>query len=355
MKPFNTPKQTAKEDAANDSYAQELSAVERIFGPRGIHARLHAEEYPNIEKLCEDFCVHRATILRDIAFMRDRWDLPVGVGMKKGRKGYYYTEPVEAFPLLKTSEGEFIALLLSKGVMPLLRGTGFDQSLHSVSRKLAKALPDTIAVDLVGWQQIFSFFSNVKRLFNPETFFFVARAAMERAQLRMKYQKPGEKVKERVINPYHMLQVKDHWLVLAVDVARKVRRKFVPARIKSVEKTGVTFPPVKFSVEEELRGSYGFYAGDGDYLVIIRYNPRAAHYIREVEHKDQIKLVELPDGSVEQHLRLTGLFEIEHEVLDWGGQAVVIEPRELQENVLAATKKLTCEQEKVMAAQRANR
>jgi predicted DNA-binding transcriptional regulator YafY len=94
--------------------------------------------------------------------------------------------------------------------------------------------------------------------------------------------------------------------------------------------TGRTFErPAKFSAEKLLRGSFGVHSAQGEFQIAIRFNELVADYIREKRWHDSQKLVELPDGGLELHLKLSSLPEVERWILSWGGNAVVLQPPEL--------------------------
>ncbi len=88
--------------------------------------------------------------------------------------------------------------------------------------------------------------------------------------------------------------------MFAFDHARKDIRKFVPARIQAVKPTGKTFERSQnFSLEKRLRDSFGVHSGEGEFEVVIRFNPRAADYIREKKWHESQQLRELKNGGVE--------------------------------------------------------
>ena len=69
-----------------------------------------------------------------------------------------------------------------------------------------------------------------------------------------------------------------------------------------------------------------------DFDVILRFEEKVAD-LREKEVADNSqRLVELPGGGVEMHLKLGGLQEVQRWVLGWGGGAVVA-PQELADSV----------------------
>ena len=120
--------------------------------------------------------------------------------------------------------------------------------------------------------------------------------------------------------------------MFAYDHSRQDIRTFAPARIQSLEPTGKRFVrPQKFSLERRLRDSFGVLSGKETHAVKIRFNAFAAEFIREKRWHPSQKMTALPDGGMEIALKLSSLIEVQRWVLGWGGNAVVVEPRELVE------------------------
>jgi predicted DNA-binding transcriptional regulator YafY len=86
--------------------------------------------------------VCRKTVVRDIAFMRDRLDLPIEYD--PGIQAYRYTQPVNAFPTVQVTEGELLAMLVARRALEQYRGTPFHRQLEIAFDKLAAGLRDRI-------------------------------------------------------------------------------------------------------------------------------------------------------------------------------------------------------------------
>jgi predicted DNA-binding transcriptional regulator YafY len=143
------------------------------------------------------------------------------------------------------------------------------------------------------------------------------------------------------VDAYHLANINGEWYLFAYDHARKDLRTFVPARIQSVKPTGKTFERTqKFSLEKRLRDSFGVHAGEGEFDVVIRFNPRAADYIREKKWHPSQTLRDLKDGGAELKMKLSSLAEVQRWVLSWGGDAKVLQPKQLVESVRAAAQKI---------------
>jgi len=170
----------------------------------------------------------------------------------------------------------------------------------------------------------------------------LARAVSQRQQLELHYRKPGQGTDEaRTVDPYHLANINGEWFLFAYDHARKDIRTFVPGRIRQAVSTGKTFERTeKFSLESRLRDSFGVHSGDGKYEVLLRFNPRAADYVREKKWHSSQELRELKDGGVELSLKLSSLAEIQRWVLSWGGEVKVLKPKELAEAIRESARQM---------------
>ena len=305
-----------------------------------IHQSIASGEYPNATKLSTEFEVSTKSIYRDIEFMRDRMYLPIEFDHIKN--GYYYTEPVENFPAIQMTEGEFFALLVAEKALQQYRGTNFEKPLFSAFKKMAAALPEPISLQISDWEQAISFQLRQTPIINLEIFDTIASAVASRKQLEISYKKPGShSTEQRIINPYHLANINGEWFLFAYDTLRKDIRTFVPSRISSIKLTGQTFEKKhKFSIQKFLRDSFGVHSGSANYNIVIRFNERVADYVREKKWHDSQQLIELPDGSVEIRLILSSLVEIQRWILSWGGNAVVLEPPELIQSIKEAAMRI---------------
>jgi proteasome accessory factor B len=305
-----------------------------------IHQSLQSGKFPNASTLARELEVSTKSIHRDIEFMRDRLNLPIEFA--PANNGYFYNGEVSAFPTMQITEGELFALVVAEKALQQYRGTSFEKPLLSAIKKMEQALPDTISLNLADIEQTISFRTRAEQILDLKIFDVLAKAAARREQIELAYRKPGQtKPEARIVDPYHLANINGEWYLFAFDHARKDIRTFAPARIKSVKPTGKTFErPQKFSLEKRLRDSFGVHSGQGEHAVVIRFNPRAADYVREKKWHESQQLRELKNGGVELSLKLSSLAEIERWVLSWGGDAKVLKPRELVEAVRNSAKQI---------------
>jgi len=305
-----------------------------------IHQAIQSGKFPNANALAAEFEVSPKSIHRDIEFMRDRMGLPIQYDAR--RYGFFYTGEVSAFPTMQITEGELFALVVAEKALQQYRGTSFEKPLLSAVKKMEQSLPDTISLNFADVQQTISFRTRAEPILDLKIFETLATASAERRQIELTYRKPGQKKPEtRLVDPYHLANINGEWFLFAYDHGRRDIRTFVPGRMQSVKLTGTTFERSrKFSLENRLRDSFGVHSGEGDYDVVIRFNARAADYVREKKWHESQQLKDLKDGGVELTLKLSSLMEISRWVLNWGGDARVVKPPELLEIVRQSARRI---------------
>jgi predicted DNA-binding transcriptional regulator YafY len=305
-----------------------------------IHQAVQAGKYPNATRIAAEIEVTVKTIHRDIAFMRDRMNLPIEWDARLN--GYYYSGEVAGFPTLQLTEGELFALCVAEKALEQYRGTSFEKPLLSALHKMEQSLPDTISVDLGKLGEAISFRTRAEPILNLEIFDVLAKATSRRRQLELEYRKAGSSTPEkRVVDPYHLANINGEWFLFAFDHLRKDIRTFAPVRIKSAKPTGNTFErPQGFSLEKRLRDSFGVHSGDGQFNVVLRFSAKVADYVREKRWHDSQELRELRGGELELRLKLSSLIEIERWVLGWGGDCRVLQPAEFKASVRRAAEQI---------------
>ena len=305
-----------------------------------IHQSIQAGKFPNTRSLAAELEVCVRSVGRDIEFMRDRMELPILYDMV--RHGFYYEGEVSAFPAVTISEGELFALAVAEKALQQYRGTNFERPLMSALQKISDSLPDAVSLNLSEWNDSISFRTSAEAIVDLSTFDEIAQATSRREQLRITYRKPGQKDREiRVVDPYHLANVNGEWFLFAYDHLRKAIRTFVPSRIVSVEKTGEKFrKDPGFSIRDQLRNSFGVHSGRGEFKVVLRFAGSVADFIREKKWHPSQKVRELKNGELELQMTLSSLVEVERWILSWGGNARVLEPKQLKENVRTAATRI---------------
>lgn len=305
-----------------------------------IHDELRRGALVNCTKLVKALEVCRKTIVRDIAFMRDRLDLPIEYDA--AIQAYRYTHPVNAFPTVQVTEGELLALLVARRALEQYRGTPFHRQLEIAFEKLSGGLKDKISFSPADELRAVSFKNIGLGKADLAAFNALSGAVLKLNEVEFDYRKPGSTAPERRrVRPYHLANRENLWYLVAYDLKRAKPLTFALPRISNLVVTKDHFEkPRDFSPEKFFANALGVLGGDGDFQVVIRFKPEAADLVREREWHESQELRELRGGGLELGLRLGALAEIERWVLGWGASAEVLKPSILREKIRATAASL---------------
>ncbi len=295
-----------------------------------IHEALQSGSYPNCRSLAEELSHSTKTIQRDIDFLRDTAGLPIDYD--SARHGYYYTDPVEAFPLLTVSEGELLALFVARQALPQLAGTPFESPLTSAVQKLTHQIATETRLSLADLQRYLSFRVTGLTTANLASFKAISQAALQSRELHFDYCKLGGAQPEpRHVQPYHLANINHNWYLIAHDIARNDTRTFALSRIQGTPSTGKAFQrPKDFCIEKLLASSFGVFRGSDLHPIHLRFDAFAAPIVRERQwHPSQI-VQDMDDGTLELRIQLDSLEEIKRWVLSWGRHCTILAPAELR-------------------------
>jgi len=302
-----------------------------------IDALMREGKYPNARILSEQLEVSDRTILRDIEYMRDQLGAPIEYDYE--RKGFYYSKSNFSLPSVRITEGELIALFLAERVLQQYKGTPYEKELKSAYGKLTANLPEDVSIDFQEIDRMFSFQMNQTSPFEVETFNRLAEAVLKRRQIKMIYHSfSSDETRERIIDPYHLGNIKGNWYLFGFCHLRKEVRMFSPTRIQKIEFTGRTFRlPSEFSSAAYLGSSFSVVKGAGKYKIRLKFKKAVSGYIAERTWHESQQVKKNRDGSCTLSLTLNSLDEIEHWIMSWNEMVKVLAPKEL---VMRTSKKL---------------
>src|SRR5262245_1173148 len=156
-----------------------------------IYGWLQDGRYPNCTSIATKLEVSLKTAARDVDFMRDRWNLPIGYDKK--RHGFYFTERVERLPWVPVTEAELFAVCISQKVLEMYQGVPFQKPLELAFAKMTRSLDDEERYTLENLQVAFSFRPFATEDPDLRLLELLTRAVADRRELEFEYRKPGQK------------------------------------------------------------------------------------------------------------------------------------------------------------------
>lgn len=294
-----------------------------------IFERIRAGDFPNRRVLAEELSVSQKTVNRDIEFMKDSMNLPIDYDPHKF--GYYFTEKVGQFPLLKLTEGELFSVFVAEKALEGYIGTAFEKPLRNTFQKFAAGLSGELSFQWSELQQAISFKSIDVNPVDPKLLQRLAMAIRQRKQIVFDYKRPDEmKFARRHARPYELVSFDRQWYLITFDLNRKAMRTFVPSRLKDLVITDTRFTkPRDFSAAKHLKNSFGIFSGGNPQAITIEFDRFGAQLIRERQWHPSQQIRDLSGGRLELTLTLGSFEEIERWILSWGYHARVVAPSEL--------------------------
>jgi predicted DNA-binding transcriptional regulator YafY len=166
----------------------------------------------------------------------------------------------------------------------------------------------------------------------------VSEAITERLLLRLDYYKPNEdEFSVRVVEPYALVNGREGWYVASFDPEKDAVRHFRLDRIRDAEVTDTPFTPrPEVDPAAEVDGWLRTGEVEASRTARVWVSPERARWAREERRVAE----ELADGSVVVELRFKGIDFLVRDVLAEAGDAVVLEPSDARDAVLAAAARL---------------
>jgi predicted DNA-binding transcriptional regulator YafY len=166
----------------------------------------------------------------------------------------------------------------------------------------------------------------------------ISRAIVERRLVELDYYKENEdEFSLRRVEPYALTNGREGWYVASFDPDKQEMRHFRLDRIKRAHVCKETFEPrPEVDPVAEVEGWLRTGEVQASRTARVWISPERARWAREQRRLSE----ELVDGSIVVELSFAGTDWLVREVLKEAGDAVVLEPRDAREAVLAATQRL---------------
>ena len=291
---------------------------------------IRSESYPSVNTFMSLFEVSKRTILGDIEFLKDRLSAPLEYS--RARHGYFYTDKDWKLPTLSIQEGQLLALLLSIELTERYLGTSFEEPLRNAIQQLTESLPQDVQVSMSELAHHYSIRPGASAKASPEILLALQQAIQHRHPIDMVYftASRGEE-NQRVIHPYHLLNIRGEWNVVAFDLLRQKIRQFALPRIRSWRPlTNEQFKQdATFSPESYFRESFQAEHGDQIVEVILHFDAYQAIYIKERTFHSSQTTQEQPNGSLIVSFKTGALAEVQRQILSYGKHVKVLEPASL--------------------------
>ena len=315
-----------------------MDRYERILT---LHRILKSSRYPvSFEHLKSELSCSRATLYRDIAFLRDALGAPIE--SEGEQHGFSYSrdegERFELPGLWLTSE-ELYALLALHQMLLRTGPNVLGSALAPLRTRIEKLLSNQESGARFPIERVRVTGSGTRTL-KEGVFRVVASSVLDRRELSFRYKARSTDAESmRRVSPQRLTHYRENWYLDAWDHDRRALRSFAVDRIAEpvlAEARAQDVP--EGELDSHLAGSYGIFSGAPKAWATIRFSPRAARWVADEHWHSRQEGRELPDGSYELRVPYSSSRELLMDVLRYGPDAEILAPPALREEAAISLK-----------------
>jgi predicted DNA-binding transcriptional regulator YafY len=307
-----------------------MDRYERILA---LHRTLKTARYPvTVPRLQEELGCSRATVYRDIAFLRDALMAPV-VG--DGEAGFRYdASEGDRFELpgLWLNSEELHALLATQQLLSRSSEGMLSSALAPLQQRIEKLLDEHSTGKRWPMERVRVIPHRLRRM-DEHVFRAVCSAVLERKQLSFEYRaRSTDERTRRTVSPQRITHYRDNWYLDAWDQDREALRSFSVDRMSTARVLDATASDIDESqLNEHLSGSYGIFSGAPKGWATIVFSAKSARWVADEHWHSQQQGRFLADGRYELKVPYSAARELLMDVLHYGSDAEIVEPPSLRE------------------------
>ncbi|GAB3371754.1 YafY family protein [Lysobacter rhizosphaerae] len=308
--------------------------MERIERIHALHRILSAARYPvTVQRLQEDLECSRATVYRDLAYLRDYLMAPV-VGNGEAGFRYDHNDDAQRFELpgLWLSSEELHALLAAQQLLVRSGGGVLSNALAPLQQRIEKLLDEHAGGRRLPVERVRVVPHRTRKL-DETAFRAVATAVLDRKQLSFEYRaRSTDERTRRNVSPQRLTHYRDNWYLDAWDHDRDALRSFSVDRITAAKVLDDAARDVaEDELDRHLASSYGIFSGTPKGWATILFSAKAARWVADEHWHSQQQGRYLPDGRYELKVPYSAGRELLMDVMHYGSDAEIAEPASLRE------------------------
>ncbi|WP_395787478.1 helix-turn-helix transcriptional regulator [Aquimonas sp.] len=299
-----------------------------------LHRVLKVARYPvSAQRLMDELRCSRATLYRDIAFLRDGLGAPIESSDEPA--GFWYVaDEAERFELpgLWLSSDELHALLAAQQLLERTGGGVLSEAIEPLRTRIDALLAEQSGGKRWPLQRV-RVLGHGTRPLEQQSFRAVASAVLERKRLSFEYRaRSTDTPTRRTVSPQRMSHYRNHWYLDAFDHEREGLRSFALDRIRSPRVSDTpAIDMAEAELDQQLSSSYGIFSGAPKAVATIRFSAHAARWVAEEHWHSKQEGRFLDDGSFELKLPYSNPRELLMDILKYGPDAEVLAPPALRQ------------------------
>ena len=310
-----------------------MNRAERIFH---LHRLLQERRPPSLARLMEELEVSRATIKRDLEYMRDFMQAPIEYDPQAN--GYRYAADAPAFELpgLWFNESELLALLTMEQLLEDVQPGLLAPTIGPLKARIRRLL-EAGGHGHGELRQRIQIQPQAQRTSQPEIFRGVAEATLGEHPLTIDYHgRARDTASRRTVHPQRLLYYRDNWYLIAWCEQAQDLRTFALERIRATEPgQGALHAIDEATLDGHIGAAFGIFTGPAREWAVLRFTPEHARWVAdETWHPDQIGQFE--GDAYTLQIPYSDPTELVQEILRHGAGVEVLAPPALRRHVADA-------------------
>lgn len=312
-----------------------MAKTDRVYK---IEMLIRTRGHVSFATLMEELEVSRATLKRDLDYLKDRLGAPIEYdrfvnGYRFGQT--YRGQARHELPGLWFDERELYSLLMAHQLLAELDTDGvisrhLQPLLDRIHQMLGRSEGDAKAL-----LKRVRIVSPARRPVPTQWFERVGEALMQRRRLHLRYLTRGRgEVSERDVSPQRLVYYRNTWYLDAWCHSRERLLRFALDAVEDAAllDTRAREVPVR-QLEGEMDAGYGIYAGGERAWATLVFEPRAALWVSREEWHPEQQSRWRDDGRFELRLPFADETELAMDVMRHGDEVEVVAPAGLRERV----------------------
>jgi predicted DNA-binding transcriptional regulator YafY len=317
-----------------------MSNTDRLYR---IESLIKQRGQVTLESLKAELEVSRATLKRDLAYLRDRMGAPIEYdrflgGYTLRQEGQDGRGDKHELPGLWFSERELYALLTAHQLLSDIDTDGvLSRHLQPLLARIHTLL-DTEGLQAADVIKRVKILTPAKRPVPSQWFERVTEALIKRKRLEMVYlTRSRGQSGQRMVSPQRMVHYRATWYLDAWCHKAQGLRRFALDAIEDARVSDERAKDVSLkTVQSEMDAGYGIYAGAKPQWAVLMFEPQAAQWISREQWHPQQQGQWREDGRYELRLPYVQETEVVMDVLRHGPEVTVLSPPALAKRVREA-------------------
>lgn len=311
-----------------------MNQTERFYK---IDQILHDRKLVTFQRLLDTLEVSRATLKRDLQYLRDRLNVPIIFDRDAG--GYRFEAPgghapKHELPGLWFNASEIHALLMMQSLLEAVQPGLLGPHIAPLQTRLKSLLgsrddaPEEVARRI-------RILHAAKRHAELKYFDLVASTLLKRRRLFIRHYNRGlDRETEREVSPQRLIYYRDNWYLDAWCHLREEIRSFAVDAIRHAEHIDKKAREVaRRDLDAVLGAGYGIFSGSSVTWARLRFTPQSARWVAAEQWHPHQRARHEPDGHYLLELPYSQPTELIMDILRHGAGVEVLEPQSLRDAV----------------------